>query len=88
MLLTSPVPWPITSQKMTAILLSGSTYSLHPNPSQSPPSTTLSAFADLSALPHPAPWWVLDSVPCRAAAGPFVSGEAPGESTLGVCSQR
>lgn len=61
--------------------------SLQPNSSRPPPSTTLSAFADLSALPHPAPWWVLDSVPSRAA-GPFISTRASEVSSLGLCLRR
>lgn len=88
LLTASSTPWPIISQKMRVILLSGSTYPLGSNSIALPPSATLPAFADLSALPHPAAWWVLDSVPCRAAAGPLVSTRASGESPLGLCLQR
>lgn len=93
LLTASSTPWPISSQKIRIILPFVSTCSLQPNPSWPPlPHNSFSLCHSfnhtLTALLFQQHSAVPNSVPYRAAAGPFYSMGASGVSSLGLCSQR
>lgn len=77
LLIVSPLSWSISSKKMRIILLFASTYSSQPNPSQ--PPLPHNSFSLCHSLNHTLTFLLfqhhsagLNSVPCRAAAGPFI----------------